>query len=199
MKSGKLTAACAAAAVLLLLSSQPGAAQEKRVRFNMAGAYPSSTAILGTGQLYTADKIKKISAGSLDVRFFEPGALVPANQYFDAIGGGSLDAAWSSLGFFTGKEIAFALFSSVPFGPEIGEYLGWMLFGGGEQLMQELARKFNIEVMLCGTIAPEASGWFRKEIKSPEDLKGLKMRFFGLGANVMQKMGVATQILQAGR
>jgi TRAP-type mannitol/chloroaromatic compound transport system substrate-binding protein len=64
--------------------------------------------------------------------------------------------------------------------------------------MQELTRKYNIESMLCSTIAPEASGWLRKEIKSLDDLKGLKMRFFGLGANVMQKMGVQTQILQAG-
>jgi TRAP-type mannitol/chloroaromatic compound transport system substrate-binding protein len=197
MHTGRLAAAVAAMAVSLLLSQQADA-QEKKVRFNMAGAYPSSTAILGTGQLYFADKVKKISGGSIDIRFFEPGALVPANQYFDAIGGGSLEAAYSGLGFFTGKDSAFALFSTVPFGPEIGEYLGWMRYGGGEKLMQELGRKYNIEVLLCGTIAPEASGWFRKEIKTVDDLKGLKMRFFGLGANVMQKLGVQTQILQAG-
>jgi TRAP-type mannitol/chloroaromatic compound transport system substrate-binding protein len=164
----------------------------------MAGAYPSSTAILGTGQLYTVDKVKKLSGGSIDIRFFEPGALVPASQYFDAVANGSLDSAWSSLGFFTGKDIAFALFAAVPFGPELGEYMGWMKFGGGEQLMQEMTRKYGFESLLCGTIAPEASGWFRKEIKTTEDLKGLKMRFFGLGAVVMQKLGVATQLLQAG-
>ena len=68
-----------------------------------------------------------------------------------------------------------ALLHRCPFGPEMGEYLGWMRYGGGEQLMQELSRKYNVEAMLCGTIAPEASGWFRKEIKSrrrpqgPED------------------------------
>jgi TRAP-type mannitol/chloroaromatic compound transport system substrate-binding protein len=197
MKSGRLAVAVAIAAVSLLLSP-PSEAQDKKVRFNMAGAYPSSTAILGTGQLYFADKVKKLSGGSIDIRFFEPGALVPANQYFDAISGGSLEAAYSGLGFFTGKDSAFALFSTVPFGPEIGEYLGWMRFGGGEKLMQDLSRKYNIEVLLCGTIAPEASGWFRKEIKTVDDLKGLKMRFFGLGANVMQKLGVQTQILQAG-
>jgi TRAP-type mannitol/chloroaromatic compound transport system substrate-binding protein len=196
MKINKLAAAAAAAISLALL--QPSDAQEKRVRLNLGGAYPSSTAILGTGQLYFVDKVKKLSAGSIDIRFFEPGALVPASQYFDAISSGSLDSAWTGLGFFTGKDIAFALFSAVPFGPEMGEYLGWMKYGGGEQLMQELARKFNVEAMLCGTIAPEASGWFRKEIKTVDDLKGLKMRFFGLGANVMQKMGVQTQILQAG-
>jgi TRAP-type mannitol/chloroaromatic compound transport system substrate-binding protein len=197
MRLIKTAAACAAVLTAALVAGT-AFAQEKRVRLNLGGAFPSSTAILGTGQLYFADKVKKLSAGSIDIRFFEPGALVPASQYFDAVGGGTLDSAITGLGFFTGKDSAFALFSAVPFGPEIGEYMGWMKYGGGEQLMQELARKYNIEALLCGTIAPEASGWFRKEIKSVEDLKGLKMRFFGLGANVMQKLGVQTQILQAG-
>ena len=123
---------------------------------------------------------------------------MPASQYFDAVGNGSLDAAWTVPGFFTGKDIAFAMYSTVPFGPEVGEYLAWMKYGGGEKLMQELHAKYNIDAIPCGLISPEASGWFRKEIKTLDDLKGLKMRFFGLGANVMQKLGVATQLLQAG-
>jgi TRAP-type mannitol/chloroaromatic compound transport system substrate-binding protein len=90
------------------------------------------------------------------------------------------------------------MYASVPFGPEAGEFLAWIKHGGGEQLMKELHAKYNVEVIPCGLISPEASGWFRKEIKGAEDLKGLKMRFFGLGANVMQKLGVSTQLLQAG-
>ena len=191
-------AAAVAAAAVALVFTQPAGAQEKRVRLNMGMAFPSANAILGPGQVALTEKVRKMSNGSIDMRHFEPGALVPASQYFDAVSNGSLDSAWSGLGFFTGKDIAFALFSSVPFGPEMGEYLAWMRVGGGEQLMQELARKYNVEPILCGTIAPEASGWFRKEIKSVDDLKGLKMRFFGLGAVVMQKLGVSTQILQAG-
>jgi TRAP-type mannitol/chloroaromatic compound transport system substrate-binding protein len=180
------------------LAGSAAVAQDKKVRLQIAGAYPSSLAIIGEAQKFTTEKIRKMSGGSLDARFFEPGALVPASQYFDAVGGGSLDSAWSSLGFFTGKEIAFALYSTVPFGPEVGEYLAWMKHGGGEKMMAEVAGKYNIVPLNCGIVAPESSGWFRKEIKSTEDLKGLKMRFFGLGANVMQKLGVSTQLLQAG-
>jgi TRAP-type mannitol/chloroaromatic compound transport system substrate-binding protein len=193
-----LAIAVLACTALLAASAQNAAAQEKKVRLNMGGAFPSTMAMLGPAQLYFADRVKKLSGGSLEIKFFEPGALVPASQYFDAVSSGNLDAAFTGLGFFTGKEVALALYSSVPFGPEMGEYLGWMRYGGGDQLMQELTRKYNIESMLCSTIAPEASGWFRKEIKTVDDLKGLKMRFFGLGANVMQKLGVQTQILQAG-
>lgn len=191
-------AATAAAAVGLFVSASASIAQDKKVRLQVAGAFPSSTGLLGPTQTYLVDTLRKVSGGSIDAKFFEPGALVPASQYFDAVANGSLDSAWTVTGFFTGKDIAFAMYASVPFGPEAGEYMGWMNHGGGRQLYDELHAKYNIVALPCGLIAPEASGWFRKEIKGPEDLKGLKMRFFGLGANVMQKLGVATQLLQAG-
>jgi TRAP-type mannitol/chloroaromatic compound transport system substrate-binding protein len=195
--SGRL-AAVAAALFAFSLSVTSADAQDKRVRIQMGGAFPSTTGLLGPTQLNLVETIKKVSGGSIDIRFFEPGALVPASQYLDAVGNGSLDAAWTVSGFWTGKDIAFAMYASVPFGPEAGEYLAWMKHGGGEQMMKELHAKYNVEVVLCGLISPEASGWFRKEIKSLDDLKGLKMRFFGLGANVMQKLGVSTQLLQGG-
>ncbi len=188
----------AAALSVAMISTTAVQAQDKRVRMQVAGAFPSSTGLLGPTQNYFVNTIKKISGGSIDARFFEPGALVPAGQYFDAVGSGSLDSAWTVSGFFTGKDIAFAMFAAVPFGPEAGEFMGWMNHGGGRQLYDALHMKYNIVAIPCGLIAPEASGWFRKEIKTVDDLKGLKMRFFGLGANVMQKLGVATQLLQAG-
>jgi TRAP-type mannitol/chloroaromatic compound transport system substrate-binding protein len=187
--------ACLAAVALV---PAPASAQDKKIRMQVAGAYPSSLTLLGPAQQYTVDKLRKLSAGSIDAKFFEPGALVPANQYFDAVANGALDSAWTASGFFSGKEIALALYSTVPFGPEISEFLGWFRYGGGQQLFDELGERFKLKFINCGIVPPEASGWFRKEINSLEDLKGLKMRFFGLGANVMQKLGVATQLLQAG-
>jgi TRAP-type mannitol/chloroaromatic compound transport system substrate-binding protein len=86
----------------------------------------------------------------------------------------------------------------VPFGPSAGEYLGWIYHGGGQELLDELYAQYNIKAVICGIIAPEASGWFRKEINSTADLNGLKMRFFGLGAKVMERMGVSTQLLAGG-
>jgi len=185
-------------ATALLVAHAPADAQDKRVRVQMQSNFASTLAILGPQAQRSVNLMKKVSGGSIDIRFFEPGALVPPGQAFDAVSSGSLDAAWATPGFWTGKDIAFAVYASVPFGPDSGEYIAWLKIGGGEKMLQELYGKYGIHSMLCGMISPEASGWFRKEIKSAEDLKGLKMRFFGLGAIVMQKLGVATQLLQAG-
>ncbi|MBM3597663.1 MAG: TRAP transporter substrate-binding protein [Alphaproteobacteria bacterium] len=187
--------------LVLMVMALPGAdatAQDKRIRVQMQSNFASTVGVLGPNAQYTVETIKKVTGGTVDIRFFEPGALVPASQAFDAVSSGALDSAWATPGFWTGKDIAFAVYSTVPFGPDGGEYLAWMKHGGGEKLLQALYAKYGIHSMLCNLIAPEASGWFRKEIKTLDDLKGLKMRFFGLGANVMQKLGVATQLLQAG-
>src|SRR5918994_2100183 len=193
---GKLAGAAVVAAAALGAGSAE--AQDKKVRLQMQSNFASTLSLLGPNANYTVDQIKKLSAGSIDIKFFEPGSLVPPGQAFDSVASGALDAAWATPGFWTGKDIAFAVYSTVPFGPGIPEYLAWMKEGGGEQLLQALYAKYNIHAVVCHLIPPEAAGWFRKEIKTLDDLKGLKMRFFGLGANVMQKMGVQTQNLQPG-
>jgi len=173
-------------------------AEDKRVRWNMGSAFGSKLTQLGTLGVSLSEKVERSTGGNIRLKFFEPGALVPPLEMFDAISAGSLDAAWSTPGYWVGKDETFAMFSAVPFGPRAGEYLGWMYYGGGKELMDELYAEFNIKSITCGVIAPEASGWFRKEINSVEDMKGLKMRFFGLGAKVMEKMGVSTQLLAGG-
>ena len=173
-------------------------AQDKKVSMKMGSAFPGKLVQLGSLGKNIPVKAAAVSGGTLDIKFFEPNALVPPLQMFDAISKGSLDAAWSTPGYYIGKIPALAFFSAVPFGPAAGEYLAWFYYGGGKQLFEGILAEHKIHSMMCGIIAPEASGWFRKEIKSVEDLKGLKMRFFGLGAKVMQKMGVSTQLLAAG-
>ena len=177
---------------------EPAAADAAKVEWKMGSAFPSRLVQLGSLGVSLQDKVARISGGNIQLKFFEPNALVPPLEMFDAISAGSLDAAWSTPGYWFGKEKALALFAAVPFGPSAGEYGAWIYYGGGQQLMDEIYAKHNIKSLTCGVIAPEASGWFRKEIKSVDDLKGLKMRFFGLGAKVMEKIGVSTQLIAGG-
>src|SRR5574339_437968 len=184
----------AAAALSLAL---PAHAQQK-VRINLANAFPNNLTLIGEAPVKLAQKLNRLSAGTIELRVNEPGALVPALQAIQATGQGSVDAAWSNAGFFAGTDSAFNMFASVPFGPGIPEYLAWINHGGGLQLSREMFAKHGVHNIPCAIIPPEASGWFRKEIKSLNDLKGLKMRFFGLGAKAMAKLGVSTQLLAPG-
>ena len=111
-------------------------ADDKKIRVQMQSNFATSVSVLGQNAKYTAETIERVSGGSIEMKFFEPGALVPAGQSFDAVASGALDAAWATPGFWTGKDIAFAVFSAVPFGPDGGEFLAWMKSGGGENLMQ---------------------------------------------------------------
>ncbi len=188
--------AAAVSALLVLLASSPGHAG--RVRWKMASSFPGALTQIGTLGKEIEKKIEAVSGGEFRIRFYEPGALVPALEIWDAVSSGSIDAGWTTPGYWAGKIKASPLFSAVPFGPAAPEYLAWIYYGGGKELWEEIAHRHNIHPVFCGVIAPEASGWFRKEIKSIEDLKGLKMRFFGLGARVMEKLGVSTQLIAGG-
>ncbi len=168
------------------------------VRWKMASAYAGTTPIIGPSMKDMLERVRVSSNGSIDIRFFEPGALVPPLEIFDAVASGGVDAGWATPGFWAGKVPALQLFASIPFGPAAPEYMAWMYFGGGQELLDELYLKHNIKSTLCMILPPEASGWFRKEIKTVDDLRGLKMRFFALGARVMEKMDVSTQLLAGG-
>jgi TRAP-type mannitol/chloroaromatic compound transport system substrate-binding protein len=168
------------------------------ISWDMQSTYPSSLTQLGTLGKVIEKRLSDVSGGAIQVKFQEPGGIVPALEAFDAISSGAVQAGWSTPGYWTGKDTALALFAAVPFGPAAPEYYAWLRFGGGQALMDEIYGSYGIKSIICAVIAPEASGWFRKEINSPADLQGIKMRFFGLGARVMEKMGVSTQLLAGG-
>lgn len=185
------------ATTALVATMAAGAAQAQQT-WNLQSTYAGSLPQLGTLGMRIADQITAITGGEITVVFQNPGGVVPALEVFDAVGSGAVQAGWSTPGYWAGRVPALQLLAAVPFGPRAGEYLAWLKFGGGEQFLDELYEPHNIKSLICAVIAPEASGWFRNEITSVEDLRGLTMRFFGLGAKVMERMGVSTQLLAGG-
>jgi len=164
----------------------------------MTSVYPSSFPIIGDIGKDLGNRISILTNGELTLHFNEPGALVAAPEAWDAVSTGAVDAAWFSAGFAQGIIPSAAMFTSVPFGPEAPEYLAWYYHGGAKEIWDEITESHNIKNVLCATLPPEASGWFREPIESVADLQGKKMRFFGLGAQVMEKMGVSAQSLPVG-
>ena len=175
-----------------------GAVQAQET-LEMTSAFGKNLPILGTAATNFVDKINGIST-EVEFEHFDPGELVPTLEALDAVSNGSVDAAFTTAGYWQGKITAASLFAAVPFGPEAGEFLGWMLYDDGLELFQRMYDEngYDVQGMPCGIIAPETSGWFKDEITSMADLEGLNMRFFGLGAEVMQKLGVSTSLLAGG-
>ncbi len=192
-KNLAMTAFAAAIAV-----AATGAAEAQKARWKLHSAWGSNVPHLGTSAVRYTEQIGRMSGGDFRLKFFEPGALVPANEGFDAVSKGSLETAWTTAGYDVGKYPALAFFTAVPFGPSMGEYFAWKKFGGGDDMQREIYAKHDIHQMDCFAIGPETSGWFKNEITDLEQLRGMKMRFFGLGARVMQKIGVSTQLLAGG-
>ena len=155
---------------------------------------------LGTPIPRVAEQLELMSGGTLRMKVYEPGKLVPAFEILDAVSTGKINTGYTTAGYWAGKIPAAPLFSAVPFGPEAGEYMAWLYYGNGMTLYQRMYDEagYNVHVLPCAVLAPETSGWFASEINSPEDLQGLKMRFFGLGGKVMEKLGVATSLLPGG-
>ncbi|MBX2837894.1 MAG: TRAP transporter substrate-binding protein [Gammaproteobacteria bacterium] len=185
-----------AAAIGLTMGATAASAADS---LEMTSAFGKNLPILGTA---ATDFVAKINSISTDVEFehFDPGKLVPTLEALDAVSNGSVDSAFATSGYWQGKITAASLFAAVPFGPEAGEFLGWIFYDDGAALWQEMYDQagYDVQAIPCGVIAPETSGWFKKEINSVDDLKGLNMRFFGLGAEVMQKLGVSTSLLAGG-
>ncbi len=195
MKFKFFSAALAVAIAGGLFMGMAGEADAQKVRWKMQSAFGSKLPHLGESGVRFSQNIKDVTGGTLTIKFFEPGALIPALECFDAASKQAVESCWTTPGYHTAKYPALSFFTAVPFGPGFGEYMAWKIFGGGNDLRQEIYDKHNLYSLDSFAIGPETSGWFKGEVQSLEELKGLKMRFFGLGAKVMQKMGAATQLL----
>ena len=198
MKSGYTRLAGVALGALLVASLAATDASAQKVRWKMHSAFGTNVAVLGPVGPRIADAVREMSQGDFDIKVFEPGALAGGYAYYDPIQQGAFEAAYGTPGANQGKNSAFAFASTWPFGPGALEFNAWVLEGGGFEIIEELYARDGIKYFYCGLIPPETSGWFREPIENLDQLKGLKMRFFGVGAKVMQKLGVATQQLAGG-
>ncbi|MCR9175203.1 MAG: TRAP transporter substrate-binding protein [Alphaproteobacteria bacterium] len=192
-KVGAVAATCAVA-----LTMSAGDADAKKVRWKMHSAFGTNVAVLGNVGIRITEWTREMSDGDFDIKLFEPGALAGGYAYYDPISQGAFEAAYGTPGANQGKNSVFAFLSTWPFGPGALEFNAWLQYGGGVELGKEFYGRDGIEYFYCGMIPPETSGWFREPIESLDQLKGLKMRFFGVGAKVMQKLGVSTQQLAGG-
>jgi TRAP-type mannitol/chloroaromatic compound transport system substrate-binding protein len=193
-----LPATIAVLAMAMLAVTEATPARAEPVKIKVQSGFGFNVPLLGETIREFQRRLDALPGHEIRLRLYDVGKLVPTLQIFDAVTAGKLDAGFSFPGYWMGKLPAATVFGAVPFGPEAPEYLSWLHQGGGLEIWRRIYAKHGAVPVPCGVIPPEASGWFRKPIHSEQDLKGLKIRYAGLGGRVLQKLGASITMLAAG-
>ena len=168
------------------------------VRWRMPVAFNTNLPAIGENSAWFSEAVDAVSEGRVRLEIFQPGELVSPLEIVDAVRAGKVPAGYTWLGYDQGKLPVSTLFGAVPFGFEPVGFSTWWYEAGGRELAQEIYRPLGVEPILCGLIGPETAGWFRKPLETTEDLRGLKIRFAGLGGEVIQGLGGSVTLLPGG-
>ncbi|MCK7598001.1 TRAP transporter substrate-binding protein [Microbulbifer sp. CAU 1566] len=162
---------------------------QKTFEWKLVTTWPKNFPGLGSAPERFAKKIDEMSNGRLKIKVYGAGELVPAMGVFGAVSDGAAQVGHGAAYYWKGKIPAAQFFTAVPFGLNAQEMNGWLHYGGGLELWEELYAPFDLIPMAGGSTGVQMAGWFNKEINSVEDLKGLKMRIPGLGGEVLNRAG----------
>lgn len=204
LKTG--SAATLAGGSVLLLGCSGGAEQtseapavhtRKSYQWRMVTTWRPHFPVMGEGADFMAQWIDEMSEGRLKIQVYGGGELVPALETFEAVSQGVAEMGHGVAYYWAGKISAAQFFAAVPFGMNAQQMNSWLYCGGGIPLWEELYAPYNLVPMPAGNTGMQMGGWFNREINSVNDLKGLRMRIPGLGANVIAKAG-GSPILSAG-
>nr|WP_305888919.1 TRAP transporter substrate-binding protein [Parvularcula maris] len=164
-------------------------------RLKMVTTWPKDFPGLGDAAERTADFIRDLTGGAIDIKVFAAGELVGAFDVFDAVASGAADLYHGADYYWTSKSRAYPYFTAVPFGMTVTEQVGWLEAGGGQELWDRLAEPFGIKPFASGNTGHQLGGWFKRELTDVDGLRGLKIRMPGIGGEVMRRAGASPVLL----
>ena len=176
----------------------PAVHAQAAVRWRLASSFPKALDTIYGGAEVFAKHVKAMSGGKFEISVHAGGEISPPFGVVDAVQQGSVDMAHTAPYYFFGKNEAFALGCAIPFGLNSRQMSAWMYEGNGMKLMREFYAKYNIINFVGGNSGAQMGGWYRKEIKTVKDLKGLKMRIGGFAGKVLERLGGVPQNLPGG-
>jgi TRAP-type mannitol/chloroaromatic compound transport system substrate-binding protein len=171
----------------------PSVARAQGKRWRMVTSWPKRLPGPGMSAERVAERIAALSGGRLQISVSAAGEVVPAFEVLDAVGGGVAEIGHTAAFFWQGKMPAANFYTTVPFGLTPNEHVAWVDAGGGQALWDELYKPFGVKPFMGGNTGVCMGGWFRREIKSLDDVKGLKIRSLGLGGEVYRRLGATAQ------
>jgi TRAP-type mannitol/chloroaromatic compound transport system substrate-binding protein len=189
---GAAVAASTALAAPAIAQSMP------ELKWRLASSFPKSLdTIYGAGEVF-AKYIQEMTDNKFQVRVFASGEIVPGLQVLDAVQNGTIEMGHSAGTYYVGKDPTLAIDTALPFGTNARQQEAWMKWGGGRELIADVYKDYNIHPLPCGNTGAQMGGWFRKEIKTVDDLKGLKFRIAGIAGQVCNKLGAVAQQIAGG-
>src|SRR4029077_3829140 len=194
MRPTRRTLAIAGAAAF----AAPSVARAQGKRWRMVTSWPKRLPGPGMSGERIAQRIAALSGGRLTVQVAAAGELTPAFEVLDAVGGGVAEMGHTASFYWQGKMPAAAYFTTVPFGLTPGEHVAWVEAGGGQALWDALYAPFGVKPFMGGNTGVCMGGWFRRELKSLDDVRGLKIRSLGLGGEVYRRLGSTPQTTPPG-
>jgi TRAP-type mannitol/chloroaromatic compound transport system substrate-binding protein len=171
----------------------PAIARAQTVKWRMVTSWPKRLPGPGLSAERIASRIRTLSGGRIDITVYAAGEVVPAFEVLGAVGNGVADIGHTASFYWQGKMPAAAFFTTVPFGLTPSEHVAWIDAGGGQALWDELYASFGVKPFMGGNTGVCMGGWFRRELKSLADLRGLKLRSLGLGGEVYRRLGATPQ------
>ena len=187
----RFTLAAGAAATGLIAA--PAVARAQKYKWRMVTSWPKRLPGPGMSAERVAERIRTLSGGRIDIAVHAAGEVVPAFGVLDAVGSGVADIGHTAAFYWQGKMPAAAFFTTVPFGLTPAEHVAWIEAGGGQALWDELYAPFGVKPFMGGNTGVCMGGWFRGELKSLADLRGVKIRSLGLGGEVYRRLGATPQ------
>ncbi len=200
MKRRQLVKGISAIAAAAAASALPRPVIAKGLReLRMVTTWPRNFPGLGTGAERFARRVSAMSGGTLGIKLFAAGELVPTFRTFEAVSAGQADIYHAFEYYWQAKSKAFNFFAAVPFGMTASEMSAWIHHGGGQELWDALSAQFNLKPLMAGNTGVQMGGWFNKEIKGLADMRGLRVRMPGLGGEVLRRLGAKAVALPAGQ
>ncbi len=168
------------------------------VKWRQTTSWPKSLDTIHGGAELIAKRVSDLTDGKFQIQVFAGGEIVPGLQVLDAVQNGTVECGHTAMYYYFGKDDTFVFMSALPFGMNPRQQNAWLQHGNGLTLINDFLKTYNVTMFAGGNTNCQMGGWFNKEIKTPDDLKGLKFRMGGFAGKIMQRLGVVPQQIAAG-